>query len=93
MAEETAKSALIEKIAFALLPLLFSCVVYLMSALSNLPGSGCVKTCQRKYKRTATTSSTTAKRLQSLKQEWRKDNAVPYFYTRWLADFRLAQTA
>jgi hypothetical protein len=36
MAEETAKSALIEKIAFALLPLLFSCVVYLMSALSNL---------------------------------------------------------
>jgi hypothetical protein len=36
MAEETAKSALIEKIAFALLPLLFSCVVYLMSALANL---------------------------------------------------------
>ena len=36
MAEETAKSALIEKIAFALLPLLFSCVVYLMSALSSL---------------------------------------------------------
>ena len=36
MAEETAKGALIEKIAFALLPLLFSCVVYLMSALSNL---------------------------------------------------------
>jgi hypothetical protein len=36
MAEETGKSALIEKIAFALLPLLFSCVVYLMSALSNL---------------------------------------------------------
>ncbi len=30
------KSALIEKITFALLPLLFSCVVYLMSALSNL---------------------------------------------------------
>jgi hypothetical protein len=36
MAEEAAKSALIEKIAFALLPLLFSCVVYLMSALANL---------------------------------------------------------
>jgi hypothetical protein len=34
MAEE--KSALIEKITFAVLPLLFSCVVYLMSALSNL---------------------------------------------------------
>ena len=30
------KNALIEKITFALLPLLFSCVVYLMSALSNL---------------------------------------------------------
>jgi hypothetical protein len=31
-----AKSQLIEKITFALLPLLFSCVVYLMNALSNL---------------------------------------------------------
>jgi hypothetical protein len=31
-----AKGQLIEKITFALLPLLFSCVVYLMSALSNL---------------------------------------------------------
>lgn len=30
------KRQLIEKITFALLPLLFSCVVYLMSALSNL---------------------------------------------------------
>ena len=30
------KVALIEKITFAILPLLFSCVVYLMSALSNL---------------------------------------------------------
>ena len=30
------KGALIEKITFAILPLLFSCVVYLMSALSNL---------------------------------------------------------
>ena len=30
------KSAFVEKITFALLPLLFSCVVYLMSALSNL---------------------------------------------------------
>ena len=34
MADE--KGALIEKITFAILPLLFSCVVYLMSALSNL---------------------------------------------------------
>ena len=31
-----AKGQLIEKVTFALLPLLFSCVVYLMSALSNL---------------------------------------------------------
>jgi hypothetical protein len=30
------KSQLIEKITFAILPLLFSCVVYLMSALSSL---------------------------------------------------------
>jgi hypothetical protein len=39
MAEEikdTAKSAFIEKITFAILPLLFTCVVYLMSALSSL---------------------------------------------------------
>ena len=36
MAEPTDKGALIEKITFAILPLLFSCVVYLMSALSNL---------------------------------------------------------
>lgn len=36
MAEESAKGALVEKIAFALLPLLFSCVVYLMASLSNL---------------------------------------------------------
>jgi hypothetical protein len=39
MSEETkqdAKSALIEKVTFAILPLLFTCVVYLMSALSNL---------------------------------------------------------
>jgi len=36
MAEESAKSALIEKITFAILPLLFSCVVYLMTALSSL---------------------------------------------------------
>jgi hypothetical protein len=34
--KETAKSALIEKITFAVLPLLFTCVVYLMSALSSL---------------------------------------------------------
>lgn len=36
MAEESAKGALVEKITFAVLPLLFSCVVYLMSALSSL---------------------------------------------------------
>jgi hypothetical protein len=34
--KESAKSALIEKITFSILPLLFSCVVYLMSSLSNL---------------------------------------------------------
>jgi hypothetical protein len=36
MAEQSDKGALIEKITFAILPLLFSCVVYLMTALSNL---------------------------------------------------------
>jgi hypothetical protein len=36
MSEESAKGALIEKITFAILPLLFSCVVYLMTALSSL---------------------------------------------------------
>lgn len=30
------KSALVEKIAFAILPILFTCVVYLMNALSKL---------------------------------------------------------
>ena len=34
--QQNAKSALIEKVTFAILPLLFTCVVYLMSALSNL---------------------------------------------------------
>jgi hypothetical protein len=34
--KESAKGALIEKITFAILPLLFSCVVYLMSSLSSL---------------------------------------------------------
>jgi hypothetical protein len=34
--KESPKSAFIEKITFAILPLLFSCVVYLMSALSSL---------------------------------------------------------
>ena len=34
--KESAKGALIEKITFAILPLLFSCVVYLMTALSSL---------------------------------------------------------
>ena len=36
LAANEAKGGFIEKITFALLPLLFSCVVYLMSALSNL---------------------------------------------------------
>jgi hypothetical protein len=36
MAEQSEKGALIEKITFAVLPLLFSCVVYLMTALSSL---------------------------------------------------------
>lgn len=36
MTNTNEKSALIEKITFAILPLLFSCVVYLMTALSNL---------------------------------------------------------
>jgi hypothetical protein len=36
MTEEAAKSALVEKAAFAVLPILFSCVVYLMSSLSSL---------------------------------------------------------
>ena len=36
MAANEAKGGFIEKITFALLPLLFSCVVYLMSALSSL---------------------------------------------------------
>ena len=36
MAEESPKNAFIEKVTFAILPLLFTCVVYLMSALSNL---------------------------------------------------------
>ena len=34
--KESAKGALIEKITFAILPLLFSCVVYLMNSLSSL---------------------------------------------------------
>ena len=36
MADESPKNAFIEKVTFAILPLLFTCVVYLMSALSNL---------------------------------------------------------
>lgn len=36
MSEEASKHALIEKAAFAVLPILFSCVVYLMSSLSSL---------------------------------------------------------
>ena len=35
MSEENAKSALVEKIVFAAVPILFSCVVYLLSALST----------------------------------------------------------
>ena len=34
--KESAKGALIEKITFAILPLLFTCVVYLMNSLSNM---------------------------------------------------------
>jgi hypothetical protein len=33
---QNAKSALVEKIAFAVLPILFACVTYLMSALNTL---------------------------------------------------------
>lgn len=36
MSTESPKSALIEKAAFAVLPILFSCVVYLMSSLSKI---------------------------------------------------------
>jgi hypothetical protein len=36
MAEESQKGALIEKAAFAVLPILFTCVVYLMSSLNGL---------------------------------------------------------
>ncbi len=36
MSSESVKSALIEKAAFAVLPILFSCVVYLMSSLSTI---------------------------------------------------------
>ena len=36
MSDESARSALVEKAAFAVLPILFSCVVYLMSSLSSL---------------------------------------------------------
>ena len=35
MAASASKSALVEKIVFAGIPILFSCVVYLMSSLSN----------------------------------------------------------
>ena len=35
MAASASKGALVEKITFAGIPILFSCVVYLMSALSN----------------------------------------------------------
>ena len=36
MSDDTSRSALVEKAAFAVLPILFSCVVYLMSSLSSL---------------------------------------------------------
>ena len=36
MSEESPKHALIEKVAFAILPILFTCVVYLMNSLSHL---------------------------------------------------------
>ena len=36
MSDESSKSAFIEKAAFAVLPILFSCVVYLMSSLASI---------------------------------------------------------
>ena len=36
IAANEAKGGFVEKVTFALLPLLFSCVVYLMNALSNI---------------------------------------------------------
>lgn len=36
MSDSNEKGALVEKLVFALLPILFSCVVYLLSALSSL---------------------------------------------------------
>ena len=36
MSDESPKSALIEKAEFAVLPILFSCVVYLMSSLASM---------------------------------------------------------
>ena len=36
MENQEAKGALIEKVAFAILPILFTCVVYLMNALSGI---------------------------------------------------------
>jgi hypothetical protein len=36
MNETNGKHALIEKVAFAILPILFTCVVYLMNSLSHL---------------------------------------------------------
>jgi hypothetical protein len=36
MSDEASKHALIEKAAFAVLPILFSCVVYLMSSLASI---------------------------------------------------------
>jgi len=36
MSDESSKNALIEKAAFAVLPILFSCVVYLMSSLASI---------------------------------------------------------
>jgi hypothetical protein len=36
MNEANGKHALIEKVAFAILPILFTCVVYLMNSLSHL---------------------------------------------------------
>lgn len=36
MSEESAKGALIEKIVFAAIPIMFTCIVYLLSALQTL---------------------------------------------------------
>lgn len=36
MSDESSKSALIEKIVFAAIPIIFTCIVYLLNALQSL---------------------------------------------------------